>query len=183
MMEERARQVLVHGILLFAAVGLAYGQKARDPLSKGQVDEIRELGTNPVERLKLYLKFVNERVAAIKELTPNSTENSRPEELRARYEEFTRLADELSDNIETYDRDRADLRKALRLVVESSAKWPEVLKAPAADRTYDFARTTALDAANSTAEQASSLLATEEAYFVAHKDEAGKNGKAPSPEP
>ncbi len=157
-------------------------QKERDPLSSSQVDQVRELGDRPVERLKLYLKFVNERVAAIKEMTPDSIENSRPAELRARYEEFTRLVDELADNMDTYDKDHADIRKALRLIVESSGKWAPVLKGPAPDRTYDFSRTTALDAAASNGEQAQKMLSSEEAYFAAHKDEAGKNGKAPTPE-
>ena len=157
-------------------------QKARDPLSSAQVDQVRDLGDRPVDRLKLYLKFVNERASAIKGLTPNSTENNRPAELRARYEEFTRLADELSENIDTYDDDHADIRKALRMVVDSSAKWAETLNGPAPDHTYDFSRRTALNAADSTREQVQKVLAAEETYFAAHKDEAGKNGKAPSPE-
>ena len=163
-------------------VGLAAAQKPRDPLSNTQVDQVRDLGDHPVDRLKLFLKFVNERAAAIKELTPDSKENNRPAELRARYEEFTRLADELSDNVETYDSDHADIRKALRMIVDSSGKWPAILKAPPPDGTYDFARKTALDAAQSSSEQAQKLLASEETYFAAHKDEAGKNGKAPTPE-
>ena len=157
-------------------------QATKDPLSTGQVDQVRELGDRPIERLKLYLKFVNERAAAIKELTPNSTENSRPAELRARFEEFTRLADELSENMDTYDTDKADIRKALRLIVDSSTRWTAILKAPVSDPTYDFSRETALIAAASTAEQAQKSLAAEETYFAAHKDEAGKNGKAPTPE-
>ena len=169
-------------LVMLSSVSLpAMAQKQRDPLSEGQADQVRELGDHPVDRLKLYLKFVNERVDAIKEMTPNSTENSRPAELRARYEEFTRLVDELSDNMDTYDADHADLRKALRLIVESGTKWPAVLKGPAPDRTYDFVRTTALDAAASNSEQAQKMLAAEESYFAAHKDEAGKNGKAPTP--
>ncbi len=166
---------------LFAA-SFCPAQKAHDPLSGAQADQVRELGDRPVDRLKLYLKFVNERVSAIKEMTPNSTENDRPSEIRARFEEFTRLTDELSENIETYDGDHADIRKALRLVVESSSKWAAILRGPVADHTYDFARETALNAADSTSSQAQKVLADEEAYFVAHKDEAGKNGKAPSPE-
>ena len=159
-----------------------HAQKVRDPLSSGQVDQIRELGDRPVDRLKLYLKFVNERIVAIKELTPNSSENDRPAELRARYEEFTRLVDELSDNMDTYDGDHADIRKALRVIVDSSSKWAPVLQAPPANRTYDFVRTTAVDAAQSNSEEAQKMLAAEESYFAAHKDQAGKNGKAPTPE-
>lgn len=174
------------GLLLALAVtmaGQAHAQRQQsDPLSTGQVEQIRELGDRPVERIKLLLKFVNDRTAAIKELTPDSTENSRPVELRGRYQEFTRLSDELSDNMDTYDRDHADLRKALRLVVAGSEKWPEILTGPAPNDTYDYERKTALYAARSTAEQAQELLAGEEKYFAAHKAEAGGNGKAPTPE-
>jgi phage host-nuclease inhibitor protein Gam len=181
-MAAQRLRILLLAASLACALHSIHGQKQHDTLSSGQVDQVRELGDNPLERLKLFLKFVNERAAAIKELTPNSTENNRPAELRARFEEFTRLADELSDNVDTYDSDHADIRKALRAIVDSSAKWPAILKAPAPDRTYDFSRKTALDAAESASEQAGKLLASEETYFAAHKDEVGKNGKAPTPE-
>ncbi len=160
----------------------ALGQRTRDPLSSGQADQVRELGTKPVDRIKLYLKFVNERAAAIRELTDDADENNRPAELRARYEEFTRLADELAENIDTYDNDKADIRKALRPVLSDCAKWPAILQGPPQNPTYDFARRTALDAAASLTEDTRKLLAAEEAYFAQHKDEAGGNGRAPTPE-
>ncbi len=165
------------------ATGTGMAQKGHDPLSSTQVDQVRELGDHPVDRLKLYLKFVNERVAAIKELTPNATENDRPTQLHARYEEFTRIVDELSDNIDTYDTDHADIRKALRAILDSSPKWAPVLEAPPADRTYDFVRKTALNAAESASDQVRKVLASEETYFAAHKDQVNGNGKAPTPEP
>ena len=174
-----------HGLPLLLMTLLPFSataQQAQDPLSEGQADQIRELGTRPVDRIKLYLKYVNDRVAAIKELTPDATENNRPGELRARYEEFTRLCDELSENIDTYDGDHADIRKALRSVSDASAKWAAVLQAPPPDRTYDFSRKLALDAAQSVVDQATKLLAAENTYFAAHKDQSGGNGKAPSPE-
>ncbi len=170
-------------LLLCAAVpGQVLGQKTRDPLSSGQADQVRELGTKPVDRIKLYLKFVNERAAAIRELTSNAGENNRPAELRARYEEFTRLTDELAENIDTYDNDKADIRKALRPVLSDCAKWPLVLKGPPPNPTYDFARRTALAAAASLTEHTQKLHAAEEAYFAQHKDQLGGNGRAPTPE-
>ncbi len=167
-------------VILWSAV--LWAQKQPDPLSPGQADQVRELGVHPVDRVKLYLKFVNERAAAIKSLTEDATENSRPAELRARYEEFTRLTDELAENMDTYDGDQADIRKALRPVVSDCAKWPAILNGPPPNGTYDFARRSALDAAASLTEDAQKLLAKEEAYFAAHKKEAGTNGRAPSPE-
>ena len=169
-------------VVLAASAAACAQQKHPDPLSPGQEDQVRELGTHPVDRVKLYLKFVNDRAAAIKSLTEDATENNRPAELRARYEEFTRLADELAENIDTYDGDQADIRKALRPVVSDCNKWPAVLKGPPPNGTYDFARRTALDAAASLTEDAQKLLAKEEAYFAAHKKDAGTNGRAPSPE-
>jgi hypothetical protein len=169
--------------LLWPKAGICLvGQGASDPLTNPQADQVRELGTNPTERVKLYLKFVNQRVDEIEQLAKDSHENNRPAELRARYDEFTRLTDELSENIDTYHEDHADIRKALRQVASKNAHWSEVLNAPPPDRTYDFARRTALNAAASCGNQVQKLLADEEAYFTQHKDQAGKNGEAPSPE-
>ena len=161
----------------------AFAQRNRDPLSDAQAEAVREVGDRPVERLKLYLKYVNERLDGIRELSADSTADNRPGQLRGRFEEFTRLADELSDNMDTYDEAHADIRKALKAIIEASGKWPDVLHKPATDTLYEFTRKTALDAAQSTAEQAKQLLEEQEKYFAAHKDQAGKNGNAPSPPP
>ena len=159
----------------------AQAQRNRDPLTDTQAEAVREVADRPVERLKLYLKYVNERADAIRDLSSDSTANNRPAELRGRFEEFTRLADELSDNMDTYAEAHADIRKALKAVLEASGKWPDVLHRPANDTLYEFTRKTALDAARSTTEQAKQLLEEQEKYFAAHKDEAGKNGNAASP--
>jgi DNA repair exonuclease SbcCD ATPase subunit len=160
-----------------------HAQAHRDPLSPAQAEEVREVADRPVERLKLYLKYVNERAAAIRDLSVDSTANDRPAELRGKFEEFTRLADELSDNMDTYDEAHADIRKALKAILEASGKWPEVLHKATQDTQYEFTRKTALDAAQSTTEQAKQLLEEQEKYFAAHKDQAGKNGNAASPPP
>jgi hypothetical protein len=170
--------------LCLAAPAVLAAQQHNDPLTESQADQVREFGDRPNERIKLYLKFVEERVSAIRELSVDSHEDSRPADLRAKLEEFTRLTDELSDNIQTYTAAHADVRKALKAVLEASAKWPDALHKAPPDGTYDFARKTALDAALSSTDETRKLLAEQETYFAAHKDEAGKNGRAPSlPDP
>lgn len=155
-----------------------------DPLTETQADQVREFGDRPNDRIKLYLKFVEERVTAIRELSVDSHENNRPSDLRAKYEEFTRLTDELADNIDSYTSDHADVRKALKAVLEASPKWPDILRKAPVDPVYEFVRRTALEAATSSTDDSKKLLADQETYFAAHKDEAGKNGKAPSaPDP
>jgi hypothetical protein len=173
-----AKSVLA--LLLLAMVIPLAAQKNRDPLNDNEVDQIRELRDQPVPRIKLYLKFIEDRIAAIKEIGPNPKAEDRKAALRAKLEEFTRLSDELQDNLDTFDEAHADIRKALKDLVQTSAKWPDILNQAAADPSYDFSRKTALEAAMSTSDQAKKLLESQQKYFAEHKDEAGKNGTGPS---
>lgn len=161
---------------------LLHGQKDKDkdPLNDNEVDQLRELRDQPVQRIKLYQKFIEERIATIKQIGPNPKAEDRKAELRAKLEEFTRLSDELQDNLDTFDDAHADIRKALKDLVPASAKWPDVLKQAAPDPSYDFSRETALDAAQSASDQAKQLLESQQKYFAEHKDEANKNGTGPS---
>jgi len=122
----------------------------------------------------------NRVIAAIKEIGPNPKAEDRKAELRARFEEFTRLSDELQDNLDTFDDAHADIRKALKDLVPACAKWPDILKQAADDPVYDFSRKTALDAAESASDEAKKLLESQTKYFAEHKDEAGKSGTGPS---
>lgn len=166
-------------LLLLLTVPLV-AQKNRDPLNDNEVDQIRELRNQPVARIKLYQKFIEDRIASIKEIGPNPKAEDRKAALRAKLEEFTRLSDELQDNLDTFDEAHADIRKALKDLVPASAKWPDVLNQAAADPAYDFSRKTALEAAMSTSDQAKKLLESQQKYFAEHKDEAGKNGTGPN---
>jgi seryl-tRNA synthetase len=159
---------------------LLHGQKDKDPLNDNEVDQLRELRDQPVQRIKLYQKFIEERIAAIKQIGPNPKAEDRKAELRAKLEEFTRLSDELQDNLDTFDDAHADIRKALKDLVPASAKWPDVLKQAAPDPSYDFSRETALDAARSASDQAKQIFESQQKYFAEHKDEANKNGTGPS---
>ena len=162
-----------------AAAGVMPGQQNRDPLNQSESDQIAELRDQPVPRIKLYQKFIEQRISAIKDLGTNPKAEDRKAQLRARFEEFTRLSDELQDNLDTFDAAHADIRKALKDLVPASAKWPEILKQAAPDPSYDFSRKTALEAAQSTSDQAKELMDSQTKYFAEHKDEAGKNGTGP----
>jgi len=155
-------------------------QQNKDPLSQSESDQIAELRDQPVARVKLYQKFIEQRISAIKDIGANPKAQDRKNELRARFEEFTRLSDELQDNLDTFDAAHADIRKALKELAPASAKWPDILKQAAPDSAYDFARKTALEAAESTSDEAKKLLDSQMKYFAEHKDEAGKNGTGPS---
>jgi len=171
--------LLPGSVLLAAPPVIASPQQSKDTLSEAEADQIAEARDQPVVRIKLYLKFIEQRISAIKELGPSPKAEDRKAELRARLEEFTRLSDELQDNLDTFDDAHADIRKALKDLVPASAKWPDILKAATDDPAYDFSRKTALDAAESTSDEAKKLLESQTKYFAEHKDEAGKNGTGP----
>ncbi len=160
--------------------GAQQNNKDRDPLTDAESDQIADARDQPVARIKLYQKFIQQRIDAIKDLGANPKAEDRKAELRARYEEFTRLSDELQDNLDTFDEAHADIRKALKDLVPATEKWPAILKTAAPDASYDFSRKTALDAAESTSDQAKKLYEAQLKYFAEHKDEAGKNGVGPS---
>jgi hypothetical protein len=179
-----SRTVIARAAVLFLLLSpfcslVLHAQKDKDPLTDDEIDQVREMRDQPVQRIKLYLKFIEERISAIKQIGPDPKAADRKAELRGKLEEFTHLSDELQDNLDTFDDAHADIRKALKDLVPASAKWHDIIKQAAPDPAYDFSQETALDSAQSTADQAKELLQSQEKYFAEHKDEANKNGTGP----
>jgi chromosome segregation ATPase len=169
-------------LLLLVAAGFAprlLAQDQNDPLSEDEIQQIRDNKTNPNERIKLYQKFIDQRLDAIRQLTGPKSDNERAQ-VRDKLEEFTRLCDELQDNLDTYDEAHADIRKSLKELVADTARWPDALKAAGADPSYDFAHKTALEAAKSAADEVHQLSLEQDVYFDAHKKERHGNGTGPS---
>jgi hypothetical protein len=173
-------------IVCFLALLLAFGLSARlhaqdrnDPLTEDEVNQIRDNKIHPDERIKLYIKFIGERLDAVRQLTANRQAPDRKAEIRAKLEEFTNLCDELQDNLETYDSVHADIRKSLKDLVVASGKWPDTLHAVPADPIYEFSQKTAFEAAQSAADQAKQLTTEQDVYFDTHKKERHGNGTGP----
>jgi exonuclease VII large subunit len=144
-------------------------QDGQDPLTDQQVEQVRQVADQPNERIKLYLKFLEQRSSEIHQMVAHPHGQHPNAEIHNYFQEFTRLCDELQDNLDAYADEHADLRKALKDVIDHSAKWPAVLNEPPAASEYDFARKTALDAALSTNDQAKKLLREQDEYFAEHK--------------
>ena len=166
------------GVLLFLAAAFCaplFSQSQRDPLNEQETDQIREYADRPVERVKLYMKYVEQRTSAIDEMVGDTKIQNKPAKLRSLMEEFTRLVDELQDNLDSYDETHSDVRKALKDLVPASVRWQEVLNKPPADQTYDFSRKTAMDAAQSLSDQAHKLLVEQDKWFAEHKHDKDKD--------
>jgi hypothetical protein len=152
------------------------GQRQKDVLTERQTEDLREADDQPVEKLKLYLGYIDERTQELQHLNTNSRAQNRDAEIHNLLQEFTQLADELQDNMDSFDQQHEDLRKGLKLILEKSEHWPDVLNAPKPNQEYDFARKTALEASQSVHEDAQKLLNEQNQYFAKEKKEKGKTG-------
>jgi hypothetical protein len=171
---------LVFPLLIAAGFSFtARAQNTSDPLTEDEVQQIRDNKTNPNERIKLYIKFIDQRLDALKDLAGKGKSPHEKTDIHDKLEEFTRLCDELQDNLDTYNEAHADVRKSLKDLVTDTGRWPQQLQAVGSDPLFDFSQKTALEAAKSAAEQAHQLSLEQDVYFDAHKKERGKTGTGP----
>jgi hypothetical protein len=155
--------------LLAANSRFCPAQDKNEPLTEAEVDQVREVADHPIERVKLYMKFIQQRTDAIRDIAGDPRIQDKPPKLRRLLEEYTRLVDELQDNLDDYQDTHGDIRKALKELVPASQKWLDILGKPAPDPDYDFSLKTALEAGQSLVEQAKKLQADQEKWFAEHK--------------
>jgi hypothetical protein len=170
-------------LLLFLLVGagfaVARAQDQNDPLNEDEVQAIRDSKINPNERIKLYLKFIDQRLDAIKQLSASGKSAKDKAQIHDKFEEFTHLCDELQDNLDTYNDAHADIRKSLKDVIADTERWPTVLNAVGPDPNLEFSQKTALEAARSAMDEAHQMAVGQQLYFEAHKKERGGTGTGP----
>ena len=164
---------------LFWAVPLLAQKEKREPLTGAQVELIREAGIDPIERVKLYTKFLDEHAEVIKGLTKRALSNARSRRLDDELQDFTALMDELGSNLDVYSVRKADIRKALKPLTEATQRWLGILRSLAGEQGFDLERKEAIESCDDLAEQAKRLLQEQTDYFNLHKDEAGQDRAEP----
>jgi hypothetical protein len=140
------KTVAITGALILLAVAPAFAQSRKDPLTDQQIEDVREAGDQPLQRIKLFVGYVDDRAKGI------HTVNA-----------------ELQDNMDNFDQQHADLRKVLKEVVDKTGEWGTILNEPKPSPQYDFSRKTAIDANQSAHETAVQMLADETKYFIEQK--------------
>jgi hypothetical protein len=165
--------------LLFLAglARLAPAQDKDDPLTDAQVEKLREVADQPPERLKLYMEFISQRADAIAEMVGDTRIQNKPPKMRQLLQEYTRLVDELEDNLDNYDETHADIRKVLKELVPASKKWLDTVNKTPPDSVYDFPRKTAADASESLVDQVTKLQTDLDKYFAEQKKEKKEQDK------
>ena len=171
-----------HASLLFCflwVVPLLAQKDKPEPLTEAQIDEIREAGIAPNDRVNLYTKFVNEHADTIKGLTNRSKSLARGKRIDDELQQLTALMDEFGSNLDVYSDRHADIRKALKSLTESTDRWLGILRALPGEPSFDLARKEAIESGEDLADQAKRLLTEQTDYFDLHKDERGQERAEP----
>jgi hypothetical protein len=166
-------------LCLFLAPLLPAQKEKREPLTGAQIEQIREAGIDPEERVKLYTKFLDEHADLIKQLTNRAKSAARSRRLDDELQDFTALMDELGANLDVYSDRHADIRKSLKPLTEATERWLGILRTLAGEPGFDLARKEAIESGEDLADQAKRLLTEQTAYFNLHKDEQGQDRAEP----
>lgn len=161
---------LLLGLLLVSSMALA--ARKHDPLTEAEVDQLRDAKQEPDKRLKLYIKFTDDRFDSMEQLRSDPKQaQGRGNKVHDMLQDLTSLFDEISSNLDDYgtqtlDKDQQkQFRKGTKEVVAASARWTDKLRvlrnaaqmdpqAKVESRDYEFALRDAEDALKSCADTA-----------------------------
>ena len=166
-------------ICLLLAAPLSAQKEKREPLTEAQVEQIREAGIYPDERVNLYTKFLNEHADVLKGLTSRAKSAARSRRLDDELQDFTALMDEFGANLDVFSDRHADIRKSLKPLSEATERWLAILRALPGEPGFDLARKEAIESGEDLADQATRLLREQTEYFNLHKDEQGQDRAEP----
>ena len=140
--------------------------KDRDPLTAKETDQLRDAAMMPEARTKLFLGFARVRLEASEKLFPDlNLQQSGPiDEARGQLYDFVDIIDEMDDNLDAFSDRDADLRVALRAVIENEAEFQERLRKmrescpPAVLEQVNGELQDAMEAVNDSADSSRALL-------------------------
>jgi ABC-type transporter Mla subunit MlaD len=155
----------------------AFAQSRKDPLTEQQIEAVREAGDQPLERIKLFVGYIDDRAKEIHSINADPIAQNKNLRIHNQMDEFTRLSDDLQDNMDQFDQQHADLRKELKEIIAKTDEWAKVLNEPKPSAQYDFVRKTAIDSNQTAHETATQMLADEEKYIAEKKKEEKEQQK------
>lgn len=164
---------------LLVAAPIAAQRQKPEPLTDAQQQQIAEAGIDPVGRVNLYVKFLNERADTLKGLITRAHTSARASRIDDQLQDFSALLDELGDNLDVYSDRKADIRKSLKPLNESIERWQQVLKSLPSEPAFEISRQDAIESCSDLADQAQKLTADQTAYFNLHKDQKGQDRYEP----
>jgi DNA repair exonuclease SbcCD ATPase subunit len=139
-------------------------------LTAAEVTELRDAAQEPNDRLKLYLKFLHERIATLEQIRTDPKVTDRPGQIHDHLQDFLELYDELNDNIDTYADRKDDIRKPLKAVIEADPEFLQKINQyqselegdKAETKSYAFVLSNIVDELKSSAEDHRKLMQEQE---------------------
>lgn len=127
-MMKRTLTIVLPFALLVAANLLAQTQR-RDPLNEKEVDQLREARQEPDTRLKLYAKFAKERMDLIEQMRsdPRLVDQRGPQ-IHDLLQDLGNIVGEMDDNVDMYNEGKWDIRKPLKVVIDTDTEIQQKLK-------------------------------------------------------
>jgi hypothetical protein len=157
-----ARWIFV-GFLVLSLIPAVPAQSRPEALTQLEISQLRESAQDPLERLKLYVKFARARLASLEQAhaVPKLADR-----IHDRLQEFLSVYDELNDNVDTFADRKADMRKPLKHVIEADTEFQAKLRAfkdsgttkEAEEGQYEFLLTNAIETVDNSAKDHRDLL-------------------------
>ncbi len=156
-------------IMSLSTVSPLYGQKDHESsLSDGEVDKLREAAISPPERLLVFVGFINDRVARIGKLSTGPRKPGREEDIHELMEQCAAIFDDLTDNLDDYEKRHRDVRKVLPKLIAATESWGTGLKTPPDNQEYSVSRKLALESLADVHETAVKMVEEQKVWFAAH---------------
>ena len=176
----KTRGGIVTSVLLLAVLcAPSSAQRRNDPMNPEEIDQLRDTAVEPEKRMKLFVAFARARLVALEQMRSDPKTTDRARQTHRLLEEFVTIYDELNDNLENFDDRKADLRKAMKIVIEGDTEFQAKLRAlkddsrAAKDETaqYQFILSNAIESVDSSADDHRKMAAEQDEVWKQRKKE------------
>ena len=169
-------KILCRRVLLLLALApaahLACAQAPEGTLSQGEIESLRDSAYVPQDRVKAYIRILDDRQKELDHLLAGRHGVDFGSDVHDVIDQMAGIADELNDNLDSYNSRHRDLRKQLPRLIEATERWSTALRSPPDNAHYDVVRKVALDTLKDTRALAEQMKTEQEAYFKAHPEAA-----------
>jgi hypothetical protein len=166
---RRLRTPLAISLLaLFLLAPRVTAQRNEATLSEGEVEQLRDSAYIANDRIMVFIKIINVRIKSLEDLYAKPRRPGREQDTHDLLEQFSSLANELSDNLDDYSDRHRDIRKALPKLIEATERWGTAIRTPADNDAYNVSRKIALESLQDVRQQAGEVLEEQKTWFAAH---------------
>jgi hypothetical protein len=169
------------GMFLLLCLGLpVFAQHRVDPLTPTEIDQLRDAAMEPEPRMKLYVAFARARLVKLEQMRSDPKVTDRAHQTHTMLQEFLTIYNELTDNLDNFEGRKADLRKALKVVIEGDTEFQAKLRAIKGDprsskeeaNEYEFVLSSAMETVDSAVDEHRKMLTEQDEIWKHRKDKS-----------